>query len=95
MEKRTMQRFNLPLRAILSYAHAPAEDLQTKDISVGGAFFETDKTMPKGTRVFLSIFPLHHEDGRPDLQVVEKIYGEVRRQSNHGMAVCFDRQHHF
>lgn len=95
MEKRTVQRFNIPLRAILSFANAPAQDLKTKDISVGGAFFETEKTVPEGTKVFLSIFPLNHEDGRPDLQVVENINGEVRRQSNRGVAVCFDRQHHF
>ena len=95
MEKRNMQRFNLSLRAIVSCANAPTQDLHTRDISVGGAFFETDKTMPEGTKVFLSIFPLHHEDGRPDLQVVENINGEVRRESNHGMAICFDRQHHF
>jgi hypothetical protein len=95
MEKRTMQRFNLALKVILSLANAPSRNLQTKDISVGGAFLETDETVPEGTKVFLSIFPMHHEDGRPDMQIVENINGEVRRRSNHGMAVCFDRQHHF
>jgi hypothetical protein len=95
MEKRTMKRFNLSLRTILSFADAPSRDMQTKDISVGGAFFETYEPVPEGTKVFLSIFPLHHDDGRPDMQIVEKISGEVRRRSNNGMAIRFDQQHHF
>jgi len=95
MEKRNMQRFNLSLRTILSFADAPSRDMRTKNISVGGAFFETYEPVPEGTKVFLSIFPLHHDDGRPDMQIVEKINGEVKRRSKNGMAICFDRQHHF
>ena len=95
MEMRTMQRFNLSLRAILSFANAPTRELKTKNISVGGAFFETYEPMPEGTKVFLSLFPLPHADNRPNHQIVENINGEVRRNSSRGMAICFDKQHHF
>ena len=95
MEKRTMQRFNLSLKAILSFANAPTRELRTKDISIGGAFFETYDPMPEGTRVFLSLYPLHHRDNRPDCETVENLNGEVRRRTIHGMAICFDRHHHF
>jgi hypothetical protein len=95
MEKRTMQRFNLSLRAILSFANAPSREMKTKDISIGGAFFETYDPMPEGTRVFLSIYPLHHLDDRPDSETVENLNGEVRRRTINGMAIRFDSQHHF
>jgi len=95
MERRAMQRFNLSLRAILSFNNAPTRELQTKDISIGGAFFKTHDTMPEGTRVFLSLFPLPHKDQRPDHKTVENLSGKVRRRNNHGMAICFDTPHHF
>ena len=90
-----MQRFNLSLRAILSFTNAPTRELQTKDISIGGAFFETHDTMPEGTSVFLSLFSLSHKDHRPDHQTVENLSGKVMRRNNHGMAICFDTPHHF
>ena len=95
MEKRAMQRFNLSLKAILSFTDAPTRELETKDISSGGAFFETPETMPEGTRVFISIFPIEHDDHRLDRPMVEYLKGVVTRCDRDGMAIAFDRQHHF
>ena len=95
MEKRTKQRYNLSLRAVLSFADAPTRDLKTKNISIGGAYFETDEIMPEGTEVILSLFPIHRDNDSPDRQKVEYLEGEVRRCSEGGMAIAFDELHHF
>ena len=95
MEKRTKKRYNLSLRAVLSFVDAPTRDLVTKDISIGGAFFETSEPIPEGTEVFLSLFPLQHPGDRPDQQMVEFLKGEVKRSNDQGIAIEFDKLHHF
>jgi len=56
MEKRVDKRCNIPLRAVLSFVDAPTIDLQTSNISAGGASFVTDQTCLEGNEVFLTLF---------------------------------------
>ena len=92
MEKRSVQRDKIPMRALLSFSDAPTQMLKTRNISAGGAFFVTDRARPEGTAVFMSLF-LHTAPGK---QVrdrnVAKVRGKVMRRSDYGMAVCFDQR---
>ncbi len=55
MEKRLEQRYNIPIRAILSFTDAPTQDLKILDISSGGAFIMTKQAKPEGTEVIMSL----------------------------------------
>lgn len=56
MEKRLDRRFDIPVRALLSFSNAPLLDLNTANISAGGAFFRTDQAGPEGTEVLMTLF---------------------------------------
>lgn len=95
MEKRVMERYHISLRAIVSFADAPTEELEIVDISGGGLFLRTDHPVEAGARVYMSLFV----DNLPDKSIAEKIVGKikgtVRRSSRSGMAVCFDQRYPF
>jgi hypothetical protein len=55
MEKRSELRYNLPIRATLSFTDAPTQDLKTLNISSGGAFIMTKQAKPEGTEVIMSL----------------------------------------
>ena len=55
MEKRLEQRYNIPIRAVLSFTDAPSLDLKISDISSGGAFIMTKQAKPEGTEVVMSL----------------------------------------
>jgi len=56
MEKRVDRRYDIPVRALLSFSNAPTLDLKTANISAGGAFFRTDRTSPEGTEVLMTLY---------------------------------------
>jgi hypothetical protein len=56
MEKRVDRRYNIPLRAILSFSNGPTRDLETANISAGGAYLATDQTNPEGSEVYMTLF---------------------------------------
>jgi len=56
MEKRIDQRYDIPLRAVLSFTDAPTRDFETSNISAGGAFFKADHPCLEGSEVFMTLF---------------------------------------
>jgi len=56
MEKRVDQRYDIPVRATLSFDNAPTQDLKTVNISAGGAFFRTNEVNQEGSEVIMTIF---------------------------------------
>ena len=70
MEKRVDQRYNIPMRAILSFTDAPTQDLKTLNISSGGAFIMTKQAKPEGTEAIMSLLmdaTLGRQIGKRDL----------------------------
>ena len=93
--KRRLERFDLELPAKMRVVGETTKsseylELQTTDISSGGAFFYTDKKVPVGTEVkidfFLSLEELKKMSGK---HVKINISGSVVRSDGQGMAVSF------
>lgn len=95
MERRSVQRYNIPMRALLSFSDAPTQMLKTYNISATGAFFPTDQARPEGTDVFMSLFMHNAPDKEVRERNVAKVSGRVKRSSDLGMAVCFDHPFQF
>ena len=104
MEKRVDQRYNIPMRAFLSFTDAATQDLKTLNISSGAAFIMTNQAKPEGTEVFMSLFSQGTKvfisrfmNVTPTKQAGERISikfrGVVKRRYNFGMAVGFDNQY--
>jgi hypothetical protein len=95
---RKMARFDLKLTACLSVTgngeKGKSIELMTGNICSGGAYFLTDRPMPKGTEVEMDlIFELDrfHELGNRQSHI--HVSGSVIRTDHHGMAVCFGRKY--
>lgn len=95
MEKRSVHRYVIPMRALLSFSDAPTQMLRTRNISAEGAFFITDRTRPQGTNVFMSLFMNTAPGKRVRDRNVVKVRGTVMRRSAYGMAICFDQHYQF
>jgi len=95
MERRIMERFDIPLKTLLSFADAPSRELTTANISEGGAYFETDAVFPVGTEVYLSIFPTSFTNWLADQQKILRLQGKVHRRNDHGLAICFYEHYSF
>jgi hypothetical protein len=97
-ERRTLERFDLQLPAKLqaepsdSSEQSQVHELETENISSGGAFFRTLKPFIKGTRVKIEI-ALHYleRDFHAGKGSLVKLTGEVLRTEPTGMAVAFER----
>ena len=97
-ERRILERFNLKLPAKIKVdpptPHEPGhvQELETENISSGGAFFRTLTPLMKGTRVKIEValnfleHSIHHGNGS-----LVKLKGEVLHSNPNGMAVRFDR----
>jgi DNA-binding NarL/FixJ family response regulator len=93
-EKRTMERFHLELPTELSVIGKDGEqklhELWTNNICAGGAFFETNRSLPVGTvlkmDLVLSLVELKKLEGK---KTHIKISGVVIRSYPEGMAVRF------
>jgi PilZ domain len=95
---RKMARFDLKLTACLlatgNGEKGKSIELMTRNICSGGAYFLTDRPMPKGTEVemdlILELDRLHELGSR---QSHIHVSGSVIRTDHQGMAVCFDRKY--
>ena len=89
MEKRLTDRYNLQMKAILSFTDTSTKEARTLNISGDGAFIMTSQIKPVGSKIFISLLV----DAKPDKQIkkktVIKFEGTVRRTTTYGMAVCF------
>jgi hypothetical protein len=99
-EKRALQRFDLEIPAKIQSTTSDQEkrllNLLTSNICSGGAYFDTTKPLPEGTRVKIDlVLPLDRlkrlEDGCKQAYI--KITGRVLRSGSKGMAICFDEDY--
>jgi hypothetical protein len=99
-EKRRLERFDLSVPARLEGLGRGRQGdiihLQTSDICSGGAFFQTEQSLPEGTKVRIEIvLPLRGlkkflaEYEHAQIQVT----GTVVRNESRGMAVCFNKDY--
>ena len=97
-DKRTFERFDLEVPAKVGIKRADQQEeevsLLTRDICAGGAYMETEKSLPEGTRVkvdfVLSIEKLKEMLDSHCRVVVE---GEVVRTDDNGIAVRFEENY--
>jgi len=96
-ERRRLERFSLevPARIEILAREDHAEEvleLNTRDVSAGGAYFRTKKALPEGTRVRIDIIlPLDRLRKLKDTcKGLIKVTGTVLRSEPTGMAICFD-----
>lgn len=89
MEKRLTDRYNLQMKAILSFTDTTTKEARTLNISGDGAFIMTSQIKPVGSKIFISLL----FDAKPDKQINKKtvirLEATVRRTTIYGMAVCF------
>ena len=95
-EKRTLERFSLQLLASVSIfaedRDQEAIDLLTRNISSGGAFFETAHRLSVGSRVKIEIIlPLWEIKSIEGDKALIKVTGSIIRTDEKGMAMCFDK----
>ena len=101
-DKRGLERFELeiPARIRISASGVKKEDLDlnTSDISSGGAFFHTSQPLEEGTDVHIDlILPIdgllkHLEKAHVDSgKTLIKISGKVLRSEPEGMAIGFNK----
>ena len=99
-DRRKFERFNLRLPTRIkvrsSTVRKQTEELNTTNISSGGAFFSTGKPIPNGTKVQLSLTLLSEKlkkltgtNGRVQVD------GTVVRSDQQGIAVSFNNNYKF
>jgi c-di-GMP-binding flagellar brake protein YcgR len=101
MEKRKMERFDLELPATLKLFdrklkedQAGSFNLQTVDISAGGALFYTDHAVPIGTEVKIDlILPLGELKKLEGRTAKINISGSVVRSDPSSIAVSFNEKY--
>jgi hypothetical protein len=94
-DRRKMKRFDLTLPTKLFWVAENKEhnsvELMTSNICAGGAYFITNRTLPKDTEVKMNLIlelKKHHElSGR---QSRIDASGFVNRTDHQGMAICFN-----
>ena len=91
MEKRLMERHNVMLQATVTFAGLPTRDFDTLNISDDGAFLMADEPVPEGTRFFMSLFM----GDRPAKKPIVMVEGAVKRCSESGVGIFFDKRQHF
>ena len=102
-ERRKLERFNLHLQARIEALLTDKKDtsplilnLVTGDISAQGAFFTTEDSLEKGTRVKVDLM---HAPERSKTSLIKQalihVTGTVLRTDTAGMAVIFDTGYRF
>jgi hypothetical protein len=99
-ERRKLERFQLrvPTKVELADGSGRVETLQleTKDISANGAFFESPEAMSQGAHVKLEmVLPVERlqELIGANKKVEIRLEGRVIRQDSGGVAVLFDKKY--
>lgn len=98
-ERRQLQRFSVKAYAVVKTLSPGAEkvfELNTLDISSGGAFFPMEVPLPTGEKVkitlYLSISVLEKIADIPSKTKIETD-GEVVRSTHRGVAVAFGKHY--
>ena len=97
-ENRAMERFSLQLLARVSLLgeeqDQEAIELLTRNVSAGGAFFETDHPLPVGTKLKIElILPLKKIKKVKGEKALVRIIGSIVRTESKGMAMSFDKDY--
>lgn len=97
-ERRKLERFNLviPTRLVLTNNNKEAEvfEINTCNISAGGAFFKTTHGIPKGMLVNLNfVLPIENLARILGVTSFVKIKGKIIRVDMEGIAVSFERNY--
>jgi len=96
-EKRSLPRLELELPARVSKTggeDSGALEIRTRDVSAGGAFFQTGEPVPIGTELKIDlILPLDELKKIEGKNAHITLSGKVVRVSRKGMAVCFDKKY--
>ena len=97
-----MERFSIEIPAEIevtsSVREQPLLNLMTKNVSAGGAYFRTKKSLPVGTEVKIDlILPLSKLKKflKNREQVTVNIQGTVLRSESDGMAIGFSENYQF
>jgi len=95
-ERRHLERFSVKAFAVVQTVSPGAEkvfELNTQDISSGGAFFPMEVPLPTGEKVkitlYLSISAFRDFPSKAKITTE----GQVVRSTKQGMAVAFDRHY--
>jgi PilZ domain len=95
-ERRVAHRFNMQLQAsMVNLGSGSRYQSQTRDISCDGAYFNTEKPLPLGTRLAVSV-ELHstdHYSGRRSACSWVDVAGTVIRRDTKGMVVLFNSRY--
>jgi hypothetical protein len=95
-ENRSMERFDLDLKAFVSVSDESDKSdslkMHTRDISTNGVYLTTDSPLPVGTRVNVDMILSLDEIKKLGGKALIKSSGEVLRTESGGMAICFDRK---
>jgi hypothetical protein len=98
-ERRHLERFSITATAVVQTMSAGTErvfELQTRDISSGGAFFPMEVPLPTGEKVkitlFLSFSGLEQIQKTPGASKI-MTEGQVVRSDSHGIAVEFGKRY--
>jgi hypothetical protein len=91
-EKRKFERFDLRLPATIAIGGKPVPiETHTRDISAGGACFETGEDLGNGAKLTIEILITNETLARlTGTQPKIKIQGSVVRSGPQGVAVCFE-----
>jgi hypothetical protein len=98
MDRRKMVRFNLQLPTGVSLlgelTGQKRVQLLTKNICSDGAFFETKKPFPLGTKLAMEILLDSKEVKKAEMGMAfVRVNGSVIRSQEKGMAICFDEDY--
>ena len=98
-ERRQLERFSVKAFAVVQTVSPGVEkifELNTSDISSGGAFFPVEVPLPTGEKVKITLYvSISALEKVGDLPSKTKIVteGEVVRSSSQGMAVAFGKHY--
>jgi len=93
--KRHTARLPSRIEAIIPSGKKKIDDLETKDISIGGAFIYTKESssFPEGTRFIIDLtIPANSIRELTDLKSLIECEGSMVRSNAEGMAIHFDRE---
>lgn len=98
IDERKEERFTLELTATISMHGVENDDasieLQTSDVSAGGAFFNTVQPLPIGTEVKIDmIIPLDKLKKLKGKRAKIEVAGAVIRSDEKGMAISFGKNY--
>jgi hypothetical protein len=97
-EKRSMERYDLDLPAILTFENGAGkiahQKVVTKNVCAGGSFCTKGPTLPRGTDVKMELILSLEKYNNFDVRTSHiSVSGKVLRSNEKGLAVCFNQQY--